>query len=331
MGVEDNVLICGDAATDTNDMQTYKEAFLDIKIATLDLEKTFSEAINKVEDNTAYCRQTDGNITPDFLKPEILAKCTLRQALEWIAFQWEPMESVYEDLIGRYRDMGNERSGYTEYDQAIFAAEPKLRIAIKKDVIKLSGIETVCTGGGAHKKADYSLFLTLYPDSKFLNDEAIDNKKITDYFFSDDYSFIYCPHAVSKRINEETFCYHKGYFEVETELAALRVLFPLPTPTRVKDTEAVGSTPTNIENKNNIDIVKATDEYSTPYLDIINSLINEGIISKTNQGKAESLKAMIMERGKSINISERLATAMATIMRLPESQKGGAKKQRKKK
>ena len=68
--------------------------------------------------------------------------------------------------------------------------------------------------------------------------------------------------------------------------------------------------------------------YTTPYIDIIFSVINSQNISNEYQGKVEhlkdSIKSEMRERG--LPESDKLAGAIATIIRLPESQKGKAKK-----
>ena len=68
--------------------------------------------------------------------------------------------------------------------------------------------------------------------------------------------------------------------------------------------------------------------YSTPYLDIINEMIAEGRISKEDQRTIKELASEIIEKGKQHNIviTKTLAGNMATIMRTPESQLGGIKK-----
>lgn len=68
--------------------------------------------------------------------------------------------------------------------------------------------------------------------------------------------------------------------------------------------------------------------YTTPYIDIIFSVINEQNISNEYQSKADTLKSFIKTEMKNRGLpeSDKLAGAIATIIRLPESQKGKAKK-----
>ena len=68
--------------------------------------------------------------------------------------------------------------------------------------------------------------------------------------------------------------------------------------------------------------------YTTPYIDIIFSVINSQNISQEYQGKVEHLKDVIKTemRNRELPESDNLAGAIATIIRLPESQRGKAKK-----
>jgi len=71
-----------------------------------------------------------------------------------------------------------------------------------------------------------------------------------------------------------------------------------------------------------------SNKYTTPYLEIIAEVIWEEKITNKNQSKAEVLTHIILnkmtERG--LSPSKKIAEAMTSIIRLPESQKGKAKK-----
>jgi hypothetical protein len=62
-------------------------------------------------------------------------------------------------------------------------------------------------------------------------------------------------------------------------------------------------------------------DYTTPYLELMKQAIVENKITNGNQVKVVSLKAWFIDKG----VSERLAGAMATIVRHPESKQGAAK------
>lgn len=68
--------------------------------------------------------------------------------------------------------------------------------------------------------------------------------------------------------------------------------------------------------------------YTTPYLEIMQDVIRELGISKENQGKKEAIAALFEKKladHKATPSSQKLADAMATLVRLPESQQGRAK------
>jgi len=68
--------------------------------------------------------------------------------------------------------------------------------------------------------------------------------------------------------------------------------------------------------------------YSTPYLEMMQQVIREEEITRENQGKKESLTASFAKKlddHKLTRPSQKLADAMATLVRMPESQQGRAK------
>lgn len=70
-------------------------------------------------------------------------------------------------------------------------------------------------------------------------------------------------------------------------------------------------------------------EYTTPYLEMMREVISELEISKENQGKKEAIAAVFKKKladHKTTPHSQKLADAMATLVRLPESQQGRAKR-----
>ncbi len=69
--------------------------------------------------------------------------------------------------------------------------------------------------------------------------------------------------------------------------------------------------------------------YTTPYLEMMREVIRELEISKENQGKKEAISAIFEKKladHKMTPSSQKLADAMATLVRLPESQQGRAKR-----
>ncbi len=74
-----------------------------------------------------------------------------------------------------------------------------------------------------------------------------------------------------------------------------------------------------------------TSDYSTPYLELLNIMIKKGYVSKVDQPKKYNLIEDIKKEAKEadIEVSNRIADCMATMLRLPEKQKGGQIKQTK--
>ena len=72
----------------------------------------------------------------------------------------------------------------------------------------------------------------------------------------------------------------------------------------------------------------AADEiYTTPYLDLMQAAIAQFGISAGNQGKKECLTDWFLEQQvEGELVSNKLADAMATLIRLPSAQRGGAKR-----
>jgi len=69
--------------------------------------------------------------------------------------------------------------------------------------------------------------------------------------------------------------------------------------------------------------------YTTPYLEMMQEVIRELEISKENQGKKEAIAALFAKKindHKMTPPSQKLADAMATLVRLPESQQGRARR-----
>jgi hypothetical protein len=68
-------------------------------------------------------------------------------------------------------------------------------------------------------------------------------------------------------------------------------------------------------------------DYSTPYLDLLHAAIAEFAISEERQPKKDNLVEWFRaQKVEGEPLSENLASAMATLVRLPSSQRGGAKR-----
>lgn len=80
----------------------------------------------------------------------------------------------------------------------------------------------------------------------------------------------------------------------------------------------------------NLDTTPAISSgYTTPYLEMMLEVIRELKITRENQGKKEAIAALFEEKlagHKTTPLSQKLADAMATLVRLPESQQGRARR-----
>ncbi len=67
-----------------------------------------------------------------------------------------------------------------------------------------------------------------------------------------------------------------------------------------------------------------TCDYMSPYMVILFEIVAEEHITETHQGKAVALSEKIKEKMKArgLNVSQNIANAMATIIRMPSSQRG---------
>jgi hypothetical protein len=69
------------------------------------------------------------------------------------------------------------------------------------------------------------------------------------------------------------------------------------------------------------------EPYRTPYLDLLDRAIAENRVTARNQGKKDLLSDWFREQTVDDEpVSQNLADAMATLIRLPSSQRGGAKR-----
>lgn len=68
-------------------------------------------------------------------------------------------------------------------------------------------------------------------------------------------------------------------------------------------------------------------DYSTPYLDLLRAAIAEFAITEERQPKKDNLVDWFRsQKVEGEILSDNLASAMATLVRLPSSQRGGAKR-----
>lgn len=241
---------------------------------------------------------------------EIENNINVKQALEWLAMGWLPYLGTYERLASddrnKYnRDFDGEKIDKVnehfysledlEYNQNMYKAVALLEYLINKKIIKLYS----------------SSFSSIYPKDKksydfhnVYSDEILwFNARI---FFRDNY-------------HEPIICIACGFES--------NILTPEVTSCIRFD---------EIKNYSINDFINASNDsgdytktiYTTPYLTLLNTMIKKGYVAEDKQPLADNLKEDIKKEAESANIeiSDRIAGSMATILRLPEKQKGGLKK-----
>lgn len=94
------------------------------------------------------------------------------------------------------------------------------------------------------------------------------------------------------------------YIDLQVPRFMVEAIWPLPLPKQIPSTD-----------------------YTTPYLELIKAAIAEFQITENDQSKKECLVDWFKEQQvEGEPVSDNLAKAMATIMRLPASQRGGGKR-----
>ncbi|MDR0726956.1 MAG: hypothetical protein LBF37_02730 [Rickettsiales bacterium] len=243
---------------------------------------------------------------------EFLEKCTLSQACEFLAFGFEPMLPIYEDMVGRNVSRAEMMSvdDYVNdfhnnyYDSKLFDAKAELTVALYQKLLTAKGIpdfeNEIFEGSDILSKAEFAGKKLAYDYEKAINSSFQSKINITDI-----------PANVYIDVNKnEITTKSLLYKEVEidfSELQSLREELSESEPEKHK--------------------LKPELSYTTPYIDIMLEVIAEQKITEDNQGKKEQLKSEIMTKLTKHHLeSGNLAGVMATLIRLPESQKGKAKK-----
>lgn len=242
----------------------------------------------------------------------------VKQALEWLAMGWLPYSGTYErlasddrnkynrDFDGEKIDKINEHfysSEDLEYNQNMYKAVALLEYLINKKIIKLysSSFSLIYSRYNNHVKDQESYdFHKVYSDKiLWFNAQIIFGNNnylpLIDIDCSFDFSSLHLTPEVTCCIRFDEI---KNY--------------------SINDFTNAGN--------DSGDYTKTI--YTTPYLTLLNTMIKKGYVSKDNQPLADNLKEDIKKEAKlaNIEISDRIAASMATILRLPEMKKGGCKK-----
>lgn len=218
---------------------------------------------------------------------EILDTCTLLQACEWIAFKWEPMDKVYEEYEGRVRP-----------DNPIFTIHSGLdpKPSIKWDdyrdaLIKAKAALTIALLQEKIKaigKPTLTKETSLGALSFQAKLEVVDFEKSFSLSLKD-----------NRIYDGDTIVFYDTF----VDFSALTTIFPGRSR-------------------------KQKNTYQSEYMTLMKEVVEEEHISENNQSKHTVLKDIFIKKMKEHNLpaSDKLADAMATLIRQPWSQKGRNKK-----
>ena len=243
----------------------------------------------------------------DLLKPYKLSKCNLIQALEWIAFGYEPVRPEDEVLEGRktarealFQVKNNKiHKSLASRDNITYIQKIHRAMALlSKQLIK----------GKLTFNSDSSLHGLLWDDEKEnMNLTSLENfnANVSEISASNNYQDIYV-YVLGNNYSDECWVFYKVSFSTKK----LKKAFPNPVV---------------LNNSQPVNPSTLKREYTTPYLDIIDELIAEKFYKNPKLVLKDNLTEAILEKAKQkgIKLSRTLADRMATIMRTEEQGKGG--------
>lgn len=246
----------------------------------------------------------------ELLKPQKLSKCNLIQALEWIAFGYEPVRP--EDEILEDREVYREKLIPNEFGlvEKPFSDEEK------------SYVKGMCRAIGLLKKALITGKLSIYscafykngycyscgPEIK-LSDLKEYNSETISVNFSEDFRQIFITIPDENRYTPHVWSGTNFSFSVK-ELKKIR-LKPV----------VLLHNPSSKENSTKL----FSEEYTTPDLEIIKELLSEKFYENEDLLLKDNLVESILNKAKAKNIDMPLARAehIATIIRTREQGRGG--------
>lgn len=247
--------------------------------------------------------------------PKTESLCTLQQAVEYIAFDWEPLSEDYEDILTTPRKRfdwfgAEDEPEAVQYRQNIKQALGKLKLLLK------AGLKFMATpyNKSSQRFVKEGNFFTLCEDwaksvccpySIKIEKEA----KVSDNPFKIE---------VEKGFDLVLHIYEQNHFI--TSFSEIFFIFS-ELKEALEDAEGVTksyASPTISENNG----------YTTPFLTLINTMLQKGYVSADKQPIKKNLEEDIKKEAEILNIeiSNRMCGYIATILRLPEMRKGGLKK-----
>lgn len=247
----------------------------------------------------------------NIFQPKIKLCCSIIEAMEYLAFNWDPIEEEYEAILDKPRKRWeyfppNDR--FLFHDNNVEPKTEEENVYLRKMSEASAKLKILLKNG-----------LPFYADvSRFSDDFDLNS-----VFVKEGSYFKLIENILPKKIIFKRYLklkmhlrYPNNHFvsfdNVSFRFSELKEMLSCRT---LKED--------NVKEQHNPII-----NYTTPYLDIINEIIQEQKISYENQILKKELEYEIKKKAenKNFHVSERIVNVMATILRLPEMQKGGVKK-----
>lgn len=238
--------------------------------------------------------------------PEILSECSLIQAMEYLAFGWEPLNEDYENAL----DEPRKRWPYFSYKEpdlwdAPESSEKRYITEMKKAEAKVKIL----------LKEEFPFYAKVYKDYSGDDKKYLEKSGHTYKLLSKE--FPYCSYKIDFR--EDLSATVIDLRKDNTLLARFGIIyFDFKKLKEIIEDAKEAKAAT----------APANSSYTTPLLTLINTMINKGYVTAENQPLAKNLQKDIEKEAKALNleISNKLKEAISTILRAPETHKGGLKK-----
>ena len=246
----------------------------------------------------------------DIFTPEILSECSLIQAMEYLAFGWEPLNEDYENAL----DNPRKRLPYFSYKEPDLWDGPEL--SEKRYITEMKKAEAKVK---ILLKKEFPFYAYVYENYSDDDKEHLEKNGRTYKLLSKE--FPYCLHQYNIDFDEDCGITVMNLSKDSISLARFGIisfdfqkLKEIIEDTKEPETKAATA--------------PANSSYTTPHLTLINTMISKGYVTAENQPLAKNLQKDIEKEAKALNIkiSNKLKEAMSTILRLPETHKGGLKK-----
>ena len=244
------------------------------------------------------------------LEPELSPTASLRQAVEWIAFDLPPLTPAFDQML---RQAGNiqwsdfrsdeENQKLEEAKQALFTALRQGKLTATAQIL---GEIFVNPMTGEFETNFYDNELALKNGAPVLKQQVISPEAWT--FPRTNFEkgeLIYSTPAVRTKgiLGEPSYFWATGIYVSADQLMTL---FPHVAP------------PPEIERH------AATPEYISPYIDLMFRAIQALGITAQNQPVKKVIEGWLIDNAPAGGLSGRDIQAMATFIRLPEKKKGGS-------